>query len=231
MKRYLTSFAPLLLLLLMVASVARAQTNPGIAPIQSHPHGHSYSQWAARWWQWALEAPAPVNPLTDTTGVSAHEGQSGHVFFLAGSRSSAPLTRTVTIGPGQALFFPLYNFVYFAFLNDPPDTRTEAFLRAQVVGIETAVDSIPVTIDGVPVKNPKQYLEKSVLFDVFLPVDNLYGLTEAIVPELTFSPCADEGYYLFLDPLPPGEHTLRWRVIRVGGGVAQDITYHLTVQP
>jgi hypothetical protein len=25
--------------------------NPGIAPINSKPHGKSYSEWAAAWWQ------------------------------------------------------------------------------------------------------------------------------------------------------------------------------------
>ena len=59
--------------------------NPRIAPIQSHPHGNTYGEWAAEWWQWALETPASVNPVLDMTGEFCAEGQKGHVWFLAGT--------------------------------------------------------------------------------------------------------------------------------------------------
>jgi hypothetical protein len=37
----------LILFVLMIAGTSYAGTNPGIAPIQSKPHGKSYSEWAA----------------------------------------------------------------------------------------------------------------------------------------------------------------------------------------
>jgi hypothetical protein len=82
-----------------------AGTNPGIAPIQSKPHGHSYSEWAATWWQWALGQPTPVNPLLDTSGQFCATGQKGAVWFLAGTFGSSPVTRACTVPTGQALFF------------------------------------------------------------------------------------------------------------------------------
>ena len=54
---------------------------PYIAPVRSHPLGQTYSEWAARWWQWALETPLAEaddpqsHPLTDPTGAYCDRGQ------------------------------------------------------------------------------------------------------------------------------------------------------------
>jgi hypothetical protein len=64
---------------------------------------------------------------------------------------------------------------------------------------------------------------------VQLPVDNIFGLTPADATDLFLSPCADCGYYLFLEPLPEGEHTIYWNL--TSPGYTQEATYHLTVRP
>ena len=54
-----------------------------------------------------------------------------------------------------------------------------------------------------------------------------------MIPELVFSPSAEEGFYLYLSPLDPGEHLLRWRAsyTRADQGTnTQDVTYYLTVE-
>ena len=196
------------------------QSNPGIAPIQSSPHGQTYGEWAADWWKWALEAPASEHPLLDTTGEHCGVNQSGHVWFLAGS-FVGPVTRSCTVPEGQALFFPLVNAFYGAFPDDPPETRTEEFVREAVSCVEDAVFPL-VEIDGVAVNNPEQYLEKSPLFDLFLPEESLFG-------ELTLSPCVDSGYSLFVNPLTPGAHTIKFQASSACGGT-QNITYYLTVE-
>lgn len=211
----------------LFAAAAQADPGPQIAPIQSRPHGKSYSEWAARWWQWALETPASVNPVLDPTGEFCDVGQSGRVWFLAGSFGSDPVERSCVVPTGTALFFPLINSAYFAFLTDPEEQRTEEFLRAAAAFSATPI--IYVEIDGKPVPNPYQYFEQSPLFDVQLPEDNVFGVDESIVPELLLSPSVDEGYYLFLNPLRPGRHTIRW--IAVSEFFSQEITYHLTVKP
>lgn len=214
--------------------IAAANKNPGIAPIKSKPHGHSYSEWAARWWQWALGQPAGVNPVTDTSGEFCATGQKGAVWFLAGTFGDpSPINRTCTIPTGQALFFPVIDAFYGAFLNDPPETRTAEFIRAQV---DCTVESAQVEIDGVLVNNVQRYFlgpQKSLLFDVQLPIDNVFELTPEDAPELLLSPSADSGIYLFLSPLPPGVHTLHWEASQTCpfGNFTQDVTYQLTIRP
>jgi hypothetical protein len=202
---------------------------PSIAPIQSNPHGQTYSAWAAAWWQWALGTPASVNPVLDNTGEHCAEGQTGRVWFLAATFGNGTVERSCTVPTGTALFFPLINAFYGAFLNDPPETRTEEFLRAQVTCNNVV---LLAEINGVSVDNPFQYFEQSPLFDVQLPKDNVFGVGEDVVPELLLSPSVDAGYYLFLRPLPPGTYTIHWVASQSCpfGGFAQEVTYHLTVQ-
>ena len=201
--------------------------NPGIALIQSHPHGKSYAEWAASWWKWALGTPANVHPLINKGGCEVD--QAGGVWFLAGNPfSTDPINRACTVVVGTALFFPVINLIYGAFLNDPLDTRTEAFLRAQV-SCEPA--TITASIDGVAVKVPTQYFETSPLFDVQLPADNLFGLGPDVIPQLLLSPSVGSGYYLFLRPLEPGVHEIHWNAAQTypSGPLSQDVTYTFTV--
>src|SRR4051794_39319289 len=81
---FLLSTLAAAVLALSAPGVQSAQP-PGIYPINSKPLGHSYGEWAASFWQWALSIPADRNPLFDTTGEFAGEGQSGPMWFLPGT--------------------------------------------------------------------------------------------------------------------------------------------------
>ena len=63
--------------LVLATSMVNAGTNARVLPIGSHAFGHTYGELAAAWWRWALETPASMNPLTDTTGEFAGVNQSG----------------------------------------------------------------------------------------------------------------------------------------------------------
>ena len=206
---------------------------PGVAPIFSKPGGQTYGRWAVEWWQWALGVPAATNPLLDVTGENCAQRQVDDTWFLAGSFVSDPVVRECTIPEGKALFFPLINNFSGAFLNDPPEQRTEEFLREQ------AECEFPVKlfaeIDGVEVKRLRRFStgktgSQSPLFNVQLPPDNIVGADEDVIPELVLSPSAEEGFYLFVRPLSLGEHMVRWVAEGCqGADFVQDITYFLTI--
>jgi hypothetical protein len=59
-------------------------SNPGVLPPQSSPYGKTYGEWATEWWKWAFSISVPDNPLFDETGARVAQGQSGHVWFVAG---------------------------------------------------------------------------------------------------------------------------------------------------
>jgi hypothetical protein len=215
------------LLLLAVASPAPAAGqgnagNPGILPPESHALGKTYGEWAAAWWQWALAIPAAVNPLNDATGANAAIGQSGPVWFLAGAGATANVTRTVTVPTGKALFFPIINTLWTTYPTDPPITIQE--IRDILEWVTSDITGVACEIDGVPVKNLPAYVHQSPVFSVTMPADNFQG-----VPAGSYAPCIDEGYYLLLAPLPPGQHTIHFAGTSPDLGFALDITYHLTV--
>lgn len=209
-----------------------AKNNPGVVPVHARPMGRSYSQWSAAWLQWVFQMPATGHPLLPG-GVQCNERQSGKVWFLGGTLFSAdPVSRACVVPSGTSLFFPLIQQGYGAFLNDPPEQRTEEFLRQAV---ECTDPVIAVAIDGVVLKNPAQYLVRSALVDIQLPADNLFGLDETTVPQLKLSPSVDFGYYLFLAPLPVGVHDISWSAKMncpiSGGEVSQTVNYHVSVTP
>jgi hypothetical protein len=215
-----------------VAADTDDDQTPLIAPIRTSPEGQTYGRWAAEWWQWALGIPAIVNPLTDTTGEDCAQRQVDQVWFLAGSVSTDPVVRACEIPSGKSLFFPLINNAFFAFLSDPPEERTEEFVRE--AGSCTEPAQISVSIDGFKVPRPLRFFtgasgSQSPIFNVQLPPGNLFGFDETVVPELVFSPSAEQGYYLFVRPLSPGTHTIRWIASGCTPGASQDITYNLTV--
>jgi hypothetical protein len=220
----------LALLALAVLAASPAQAGGAATPASvfapnARPYGATYSEWAAAWWTWALSQPVSTNPVLDPTGARCAVGQNGKVWFLAGSFGGS-VERTCTVPRGKALLVPVLNFAYFAFATDPPETRTEEYVRAQVSGFRPSVTSLTASIDGRPVTGLERYAEDSVLFRVVLPPDNLFGLD----PGFVLDPSVDAGYYLVVKPLAPGEHTLRFGGSSGFGGSIQ-ATYHLTVVP
>ena len=211
-----------------VASAQGGGSAPRIAPIDSRPYGKTYREWAAEWWQWGLQTPAGANPLTDPSGENCTAGQHGKVWFLAGNPFSilgpGPVTRDCSVPRHTALLFPIVNNGYFAFLSDPPETRTREFCRQQVEGVKDQ-QSLTLKIDGKVVGNLRKQFERSAIFDVQLPAENILGLSEAEAPGLLLRPSCDAGYYVFLFPLAPGSHVLAW----AAPSGSQDITYNLTV--
>ena len=203
-----------------------------VAPINSVPEGQTYGRWAAQWQEWAVGVPAAENPVLDTTGQYCGQRQVDRVWFLAGTFGSDPIVRACDIPARKALFFPLIDNAYFAFLSDPPDQRTKDFVRGQAECTQPA--QISASIDGRKVANPQRFFtgpsgSHSPIFNVQLPPGNIFGADEAAIPELLLSPSAEQGYYLFLYPLPPGTHTIRWVASGCVPGLSQDITYHLSV--
>lgn len=203
------------------ASVADALIYPPYVP----PLGKTYSQYGASWWQWALKQPADVNPITDTTGANCGQGQSGLVWYLAGTFGDAgAVTRNCTIPFGKTIVIPVANGLYGAFPTDPADQRTEAFVRSQVTPQLKGATNLQASIDGSSVTNVSRYFEESTLFNFTFGANNVYGLPAGT----QLAPAADAGYYLALYPLLPGNHTLKVSSTVPGAG-SVDVTYKIKV--
>lgn len=223
------------------------QDNPGVIPPHASPNGHTYGEWSAKWWQWALGLPPDINPLLDPTGDLAGSGQEGQVWFLAGT-FGGPAERNAVIPAGKKLFFPIVNWTVWEPDDDEtarlivehlgldPNVLTEAeILRITAAWLADRSTPLSCTVDGVPLANLGNYRAESPDYEFILDDDlaALFGLPGGLK-----TPAVADGYWIMLAPLPVGEHTIEFHgvvdISEANGdpfdlSFAVDVIYHLTV--
>src|SRR5262249_35357224 len=153
-----------------------------------------------------------TNPVLDGTGEFAAEGQSGPVWFLAGS-FGGPAVRgspsaPVVIPAGKALFFPLMHFGDAVGAGE----GTVAELQTLVAADVDRFVYLECTIDGVDLSNLFDYRAASPVFELTLPAGDVTGYGPIIFPE-----SVADGYWIMLSPLPAGNHVIHFAGIKLGG--------------
>jgi hypothetical protein len=101
-----------------------------------------------------------------------------------------------------------------------------AELRTLVSDLTNPVD-LELTIDGKTIRRLRRQRVQTPVFAFTLPDGNVFG-----TPAGTYSPNVADGYFVMLEPLKPGEHSIHSRAVFTGGlfeGVVIDVTTHLTV--
>jgi hypothetical protein len=195
----------------------------------------SFQELSAEWWQWVLSIPTPINPELDTTGEHCMVGQRGSVWFLAGTSGGGSATRTCAVPEDKVLFFPVINSVNIDTPNvcgQGPARLSVQELRALSAAFIDGATNLAVEVDGKPITNVRRV--QSPVFAVALPEDNLFdapctgaGLGNA--PAGIYAPAVDEGFYVGLEPLQVGDHTLHMHAENPSAGFTLDVTYNLTV--
>jgi hypothetical protein len=207
-------------------SPATSSNNPAIFPPDSQPYGLTYGEWTAKWWQWAHSIPTENNPMLDETGEDCvqAQNQTNPVWFLAGT-SGGSVERMCTIPAGKAILFPVVNTV-----NIRAASETDEELLAGAKNQADLVTTLEVSIDDVPLQDLRNYRIQSPFFDVTLPNDNIFGISGG-----TYRSIAD-GYWVFIEPLPPGQHEIRLHGVMGDPtgtspipSVETAVTYHLTI--
>ena len=150
------------------------------------------------------------------------QNQTGPVWFLAGTGAGSA-ERTCTIPAGKAILFPVINSVS---LRDAGQTKEE-LLDGNKEPLDK-VTTVEASVDGIPLQNLSNYRIQSPFFNATLPKDNVLG-----IPEGTYLEVAD-GYWVFLEPLSPGQHEIRLRgaIIEPTSptpSFERAVTYHLTI--
>jgi hypothetical protein len=224
MKRTLVVMA---LVAAVVASTPLAAGSAGsnVAPPRSRSYGLSYAERAAAWWRWAIAIPASGHPLVSAGNVDCSVGQSGRVWYLAGSFASD--VRTCDIPSGTALFLPLVNVDCSTLESDPFFGANEAELRACVR--KFGFTDLHASVEGTQINNLDRFLVESPLFSVVPPVGgNILG-----VPGGTEGDFVARGVHVLLRPLPVGTYTIAFGgTITLGDEAFQlDVTYEVTVVP
>jgi hypothetical protein len=231
----------------------RGNPNPGVHPPNSNPYGLSYGEWSAKWWQWILQIPAATNPNLDATGANCAEGQSGHVWFLAGSFGTLPphIVRDCTIPAGKSLLVPVLNQADGAALLDcagpaPFDVPCADFTFGGKTGLDALREEasvsmndpalLEVSLDGVPLSKLTSYRVQSPVFSFSLTTGNIisflltaFGFPGSQPPGI-YTPAVSDGYWVMFTPLPPGHHTIHFEGATAGGFAPGGTTYNITVR-
>lgn len=215
--------AVILGIMVLAPMVAAADdVNPGVYPVDSVIYGKTYGEWSAEWWKWVFAIPASSNPLMDDGSGKFFEGQSGDVWFLAGSWNGNTKLKC-EVPAGKAIFIPIINGECSRIEGNG---ETEEELRACASNQMDYVTVTEAKVDGRKLKNLDNYRVESDLFIFKLPKDNVLGLN----PESSKS--VADGYWIMLEPLSKGEHKIYVygkAVFNDGSSFETEMMYYITV--
>jgi hypothetical protein len=205
------------------------------------PHyGLSNDEWGADWWKWIYELPQEdvddcVIPIEDATGEDCAHGQSGEVFFLAGTSAGVAVRDECTVPSGKAIYFPIVTFTADN-AGIPPDQQlSNAELKEIVRSLldEVPVEQLAVEYDGKPISNLARFRTSVTRFEYELPPEpNVYTCLGAVGVEGTIGPAFAAGYYVMLEPPGTGDHVLHFEGHSPESNppLTVDVTYEFTVQ-
>jgi hypothetical protein len=219
-----TAIAPIENATTTKSSLETTTTEPaiGVFDADSTPFGLTYGDWTARWWQWAYSIPRDIHPAYDDTGKYCTIEQNSPVWFFPGTYGK-PVVRECTIPNGTAILFPILNsecsFAEF------PELKTLQQLRNCAKTFQDQVIQLQASIDGVDI--PKLELEKyriqSAPFNFTLPKDNILGL-----PANTSTQGIADGNWVFLKPLSPGIHEIKFKGDTVDANITSTPNNNIT---
>lgn len=190
----------------------------------SSPFGITYGRWTTMWWKWILSTPRPINPVVDGSGKYASINQpSKDVWFLAGKLGDENRNlpnRFCAIPSGRSILFPVINCE--ANPLEYPELSTDQDIIEHVKKDEDSIIKKECYVDGKLI--PAQRIKSDpIIFDLNMVKDNLFkeegGCTHA----------SADGYWVFLKPLPKGEHIISFQGQCEYGRLCSGAIYHLQV--
>jgi hypothetical protein len=147
--------------------------------------------------------PVEISPNLDETGERCGEGQGSlPVFFLSDAGSSVA-DSTCTVPAEKAILIPV-SMVECSFAELSGNTEEELHTCA-----EEDQSSNPIlflAVDGRQIQQIEKYRVHFRAFDVTFPENALYGAKAGP------SRAVSDGYWLILEPLPPGKHEIHFKL-------------------
>ena len=220
-----------------------------MVPPNSNEFGNTYGEWSARWWQWLLSVPEDKNPNLDNTGANCAEAQTGQVWFW--NFGDHAYTRSCTIPAGKDLLItPLAGvFGELGPVGTPdgpsdcpggPNACDVQRIRALAAANVDNPQLLEVSVDDVRVQNVAQYRVTSPVFSAFLchqvvdftnpkPPPCVSDGAIADIPQGMHGPLVSDGYFVLLNPLSPGTHTIHLKGV-ASRSATIEVTYHLKVK-
>ena len=201
-------------------SAAAADPTPSVTPfrlidVDEIVYDRSQVEWSEAYLQWVAAFAHGSSPVSDTTGALCAARQQGDVWFLATSDGTGPVERSCSIPAAKTLFVPLATTLERSG-NKEPVCETMAHIAA---GSLTHVTQLAMKIDGVPVDNMESHRIRT---------GDCFALGARQTPRSIAKTAVADGYYVMLQPLSPGPHTIA--VSARFDSTSLSTTYHLDVR-
>ncbi len=180
----------LLLAVTAIATTACAPEPARTALEAQKVAGIALSEWTARWWRWADAQEIP--PYLDPDGQLCHLGQSGPVWFLAGTDGQFQAQRECEVPEGKHVLLPVINMISYGIDGD----ESCRYLQQGAAMNNDHLVSAVVLLDGKPLADVRKRRVSS---------DGCFRMDPG---DKTSMLAAADGYWILLDPLPRGRHTL-----------------------
>lgn len=160
--------------------------------------GKTVSQWTEEWWKWVYNAQSDNNPVyDDLTGTYAGIDNYGSVFFIPGA-GTGTVERSFDVPANKPILLSPLNLSWVKF---PADPSVDEGLDFYFPFLKDPY----VRIDGHEVANYRLTERDFTLTSI--EGNYLDSFDGATVPPQTY-PAGTDGYWLMLDDLTPGTHTL-----------------------
>lgn len=177
------------------------------------------AEWTAQWWQWV----EPLNnaPILDVGPSDCGLGQSGDIWFLAGTEGGPPVERSCPVPADKMFVIPLFTA---AWDNEGTENLTVAEKRAVLDGLfsdtvpgvfNSKICQLSATVDGVPYSYAR--------------------LASPTFPRRADPEAVADGYWFAVRP-EIGDHVVQFTGalcdFDTGAPLLKvDVTYQLTVEP
>ncbi len=211
------------------------------------PFGKSYDDWIAEFWNWVVSL-SPDEATPKPGGCIINE--SGSMVMLMNSAVGGTHNQVCTISSEQGILIPMWNAWCdtgdYRGLSDEELTKcAREEWNLGKIGSEVRVDGLPVAKLDVTMSVISGSLDYKIttlqnVSEIYTKGFNITIPTDSNIPDLVPGEwrAGSHGWWVFLEPLPPGEHTVSYnvRVFPTGAltspGVnptTSDITYLLNV--
>jgi hypothetical protein len=183
-------------------TVARAdETAVNVVPPGAKYHGKTYPEWAAAFWQYAFALPVEGHPFLAGPNDGFSAGQTGGVWFW--SAPDGPMTRTVSMPSGKALFLTIRDIDTSSLEAPPFFGATEQEQRANSAWFADHIENVFVTIDGIAIENLDQFRFSTPQFEFTAPTPWIFGDVGGT------GTAVGDGYFVLLE-VPKGQHTIHY---------------------
>ena len=192
----------------------------------SRPYGLTYGEWTVRWWKWFFSTSKAANPGIDNTGEYAHINQpSKDLWFLAGKVGTEDRIiprRFCNIPASRSILFPVINCEVNPL--ECPELKTMKELIAYVRTDENTIVLKECIVNGqnIPVVRVKSEPE---IFKAEIHQGNPFGAGRGGLVDV-----AADGHWVFLRPLPTGQHSLSFKGSCENGRLNSGAHYNLQIE-